>query len=933
MRIGCLNIWSLENKIPDLINLLQNEKEVLMFGINETKLKDKITNNSLQIPDFSFIRKDKSKDGHTGIGVYIHNDIHQFTKRRSDLESDFIESIWIELRIPKEQPVLVGFIYRHPSSNISWYDQFDKMIDKVNKSNQNILLLGDFNINHVTNNNKRWNSITEVIGLKQYITEPTRFENQKGSILDHIYCNNTNLITESEVGNYSISDHQPIFCSLSLKLPKNIKKGHTFRMYRNFKNFSSSSFLDDLREIDFSEVMNCDNPDEAAELFLQLLLVVIDKHAPVKKRRVKQTVIPGWLTENIKEEMKIRDEIKKKHGKCDAYKKCRNKVTELIRKSKKAYFDKLASDINSNICNIWNAINTFTNKKRKQKNNQSHLFTVNEINEYFLSLTKNVLIDNNNDVTDEQLPSTKLKEFCNKHISKNDEFEIPLLSIDEVEKLILKLKNKPTMDIYYLNSFILKLAIPYITIPLTYIYNLCITKCIFPHSFKIAKIIPIPKSKETDKLNNFRPISILPILSKPLERHIHNHMTKFLEERSLIHPFQSGFRQFHSCHTALVNICDNWLNGINNNNLIGAVFLDLRKAFDLVNHDILNKKLQCYLKNDLACEFIQSYLSDRYQSVYLNGYFSKYGLISCGVPQGSILGPLLFCLHINDLPLYITNPSVILEMFADDTTVHTEHTDIHQIQNLLQQSLNEIQTWTIQNKMAINPQKSNSMVLTTRQKRQLHNYKLNLTISNQNIDQTEEHKLLGIVIDHNLCWSNHIEFLRKKLSRNIHLLYKLEPIVSHKALRIFFFSHCMTHIDYASTVWCYASKTNMKNIDYLHRRALKIMNRNAPKITNNRYTNLDILPLTTHFDYNTSLLMYKTIHEQTPTYLQNIIIKSQSTRSCRYIIPYIRIELYKQSFRYQGSILWNKLPINCKNAKTIQSFKRKIKLYLKKDIQ
>ena len=731
MRIGCLNIWSLENKIPDLINLLQNEKEILMFGINETKLKDKITNDSLQIPNFNFIRKDKSVDGHTGIGVYIHNDIHQFTKRRTDIESNLIENIWIELRIPTEQPVLVGFIYRHPSSNISWYDHFDEMMDKVNESNQNIILLGDFNINYLTNNNKRWNSITEILGLKQYISEPTRFENQKGSILDHIYCNNSNLIAGSKVGNNSISDHQPIFCTLSLKLPKNVRKGHTFRMYRNFKNFSSASFLDDLRDIDFSEVTNCDDPNKASELFLQLLLAVIDKHAPIRKRRVKQIVIPGWLTENIKQEMKIRDEIKKKHGKCEAYKKCRNKVTELIRKSKKAYFDKLASDINSNICNIWNAINTFTNKKRKQKNVQPNLFTVDEINEYFLSLTKSVLVDNNNESNEESIPSYKLKEFCDKHILENDKFELPLLSVSEVEKLILNLKNKPSMDINYLNAFILKLSIPYITIPLTYIYNLCITKHMFPYSFKIAKIIPIPKNKETDKLNNFRPISILPILSKPLERHIHNHMTKFLEDRSLIHPFQSGFRQFHSCHTALINICDKWLNGINNNNLIGAVFLDLRKAFDLVDHDILFKKLQCYLKNDLLCEFLQSYLSDRKQSVYTNGCFSDLGLITCGVPQGSILGPLLFSLHINDLPLDITDPDVILEMFADDTTLHTENTGINQIQNSLQNALNEIQTWTIQNKMAINPQKSHSMVLTTRQKRQLHDYNIDLTISNQ----------------------------------------------------------------------------------------------------------------------------------------------------------------------------------------------------------
>ena len=924
--IGCLNIWSLENKVPDLLNYLKKENDILIFGINETKLKDKISNNTLQIPNFQFIRKDKKHDGHTGIGVYINHSIQNHVKRRKDLEIEQIENIWLELRLPKEQPLLIGFIYRHPNSTNSWFKYFEQMMDKVNSFNLNTILLGDFNIN-MLKENKQWNSITQVLGLTQFITTPTRYENHKGSILDHIYCNNNNLITKVNVSDVHISDHQPITCSLSLQLPKNHKRGHKFVMFRNFKRFSSYDFLDDLQKVDFSQILTCTNPDRAADLFLKLLLGVVNKHAPLKKRRVKHEAIPGWLTEEVKQAMKTRDDIKKQYGKCDAYKKQRNKVTELIRKSKKAYYNKIASDINSNISEIWKAINSFTNKKRKSQTNQTIPFSVNELNEHFISITTDISIEETQQLKTYE-PSSALINYCNEKLSETDSFVIPFLSVHDVEKLILKLKNKRTMDIYYLNAFLLKLSIPYITVPLTYIYNLSIHNQVFPASFKTAKVIPIPKNKDTNKIDNLRPISIIPIISKPLEKHIHNCLNKYLENKSLLHPFQSGFRPLHSCHTALINICDKWLNALNNQNIVGTVFLDLKKAFDLVNHNILYRKLQCYFKNIETCNFFKSYLTQRMQSVYVNGNFSNLNNTLSGVPQGSILGPLLFSLHINDLPLHISDEKVLLEMFADDTTLHSENENISKIQNSLQNSLDEVNQWTIDNKMSINPKKSKSMIISTKQKRIKNHYKINLNISNQNIEQTNEHKLLGVIIDENLQWSSHTEYLRKKLAKNIHLLYKLQPIISYNALKIFFFSHCMTHINYASTIWCYTKKVFIKPIQSLHKRAIKIMYKISPKKNKDRYKSLDILPLSQQFNFNTASLMYKILNDQAPTYLKNKfnISKSKRTKGC--ILPYIRIEQFKSSLTYQGSIIWNHLPSIFKTNLSLHTFKNKLKLHL-----
>ena len=192
------------------------------------------------------------------------------------------------------------------------------------------------------------------------------------------------------------------------------------------------------------------------------------------------------------------------------------------------------------------------------------------------------------------------------------------MTVLDVGKLIENLKNSKTLGPDNIPPNLLKLSLPFIVEPLTYIYNLSIDKRIFQNPLKQAKVIPIPKTKDVSQPQNLRPISLLPILSKPLERHIHKHLYGHLEKFNLLHPYQSGFRPQHSCHSALTNLVDTWLKAINENQLTGAVFLDFKKAFDLINHDILLKKMDLYFPNSTILQLIKSYLSNRSQFIFLN---------------------------------------------------------------------------------------------------------------------------------------------------------------------------------------------------------------------------------------------------------------------------------------------------------------------------
>ena len=419
------------------------------------------------------------------------------------------------------------------------------------------------------------------------------------------------------------------------------------------------------------------------------------------------------------------------------------------------------------------------------------------------------------------------------------------------------------------------------------------------------------------------------------QKHIHKQMYHHLHTHYLLHPYQSGFRPMHSCHTALVRLCDTWLNAINKSEIIGTVFLDFKKAFDLVNHNILLNKIKEYFPNSTLIQFLESYLSNRFQYVFLNGKTSVKKKIKSGVPQGSILGPLFFLIYINDLPIHLyshplhPNSKTNNELFADDASIYSVDKNIQIINNSLQLSLNLACDWCNLNSMVIHPEKTKAMAITTRQKNQRLHPKLDLYINNKPIQQVNNHKMLGIHLDCHLNWHTQINNLAKRLSRNLFLFSKLKKYVDTECLKLFYNAHILSHLNYSSTIWDGCSQDTFNKINRLHRRAIKILSPMKNITTDEKMKALDILPLNKHLTYNKARLIHKIYYDKTPPYLKNLIKKAPDRYESSIILPpKPRIDLFKTSLAFSGAQIWNALPPDLRKIKSQTVFRNKLFQFL-----
>ena len=369
-----------------------------------------------------------------------------------------------------------------------------------------------------------------------------------------------------------------------------------------------------------------------------------------------------------------------------------------------------------------------------------------------------------------------------------------------------------------LNACLLKHISPFITEPLKYLSNLSLSEGVFPTELKLANVIPLYKSDDVLLFNNYRPVSLLCVISKVFEKVIYNRLIDFLETFAILNNSQFGFRKMHSTYMALMTLMNRLISSLENDEYILGIFLDFSKAFDTVGHVIMLKKLAHYGIRGTALKWIESYLSNREQYVTYNGMSSSKQRIKCGVPQGSIHGPLLFLIYINDLCLVCEHTSAIV--FADDTNLFSSGKDLKSLESTTNTELSHISLWLKMNKLSLNIKKTHCMIFC-RRKKLCHDVKL--LIDGQAINEVQKTKFLGIVIDNQLTWKWHINYIAGKIARGIGMLIKARQFLNTVGLMSLYYSFIYPFLTYCNHIWGATYKTRVKRLVILQNKAIRVL--------------------------------------------------------------------------------------------------------------
>ena len=512
----------------------------------------------------------------------------------------------------------------------------------------------------------------------------------------------------------------------------------------------------------------------------------------------------------------------------ESYKHVRNNVNSLNKKLKKEYFSKKIAHNKGNLKETWKTINLLLNKRSKTTNIES--LKVNDqdvvdnaeiaqsMNKFFCSVGEKL----SDDIPQQPNPLLSNEYAVNE---PSTQFRFEAVSPIGAERALKKMKISFGFGSDGIASHFLKIAFPVISSSLCRIYNLSIETGMFPDSWKEARVAPIFKSGKADDRSNYRLISVLPVVSRLFEKLIYDQLYKYLDSNKHLYSDQYGFRHLHSVVSCLLKCTNDWYFNIDRGKYTAMIFIDLKKAFDTVDHKILLDKMHHYGIDGLEHQWFSSYLHNRRQCCKVNGVTSDTAEINIGVPQGSCLGPLLFLLYINDLPFALRKAHAT--MYADDTAISYSSDKIEEIDAVVNAELACLEKWLQGNKLSLNIVKAQAVIIGSAQKLGLMNKTSEITpcfqVNGNDIELVHETKYLGVMIDENLKWGSQAKFLQTKISRAIGLLKYAKQFVQEDTLRNMYLSIVEPHLSYCCSVWGCCGDAKLNTLQKLQNRAARVV--------------------------------------------------------------------------------------------------------------
>lgn len=925
------NVQSLLHKVDIIEPELSNFD---LISLTETWLNNSILNQDLAFKDFQLpFRRDRISDSYGGIAVYVKNGIP--SKRRNDLELLSIECLWLEINI-RNRKILVGTFYRPPNSTPQTLIDIENSIGlAVDTGISDIVILGDFNLNILNlQSNKKISDICQQYNLTQLIDEPTNYTEFSSTVIDLIMVNNVHTIYLSGVGEpfltQDIRYHCPTYCVFKFK--KTVIKPFTRKIWL-YEKGNYDELRQSVNDYDWKCTYN-DNINSYANNFTTKLMELAEKCIPTKTVTVRPLDLP-WINSNIRRLMRKRNRLFKKYKKdksienYDNFKRARNEVTTHLRRSKQNYIDSLANKLKSpNLTSkdYWKTLKSYikpTKTSTIPPLYQNDIYVSdnteksNLLNDYFAQQT---LLDDS---------ASTLPDSINiVGPSLNDIQFTPL----EVQGVLETLKLGKSTGPDNVNNRVLKEVSVALSKPLCDLFNTSMSKSQFPDIWKEANVSPLHKKDDPSLVSNYRPISLLSALGKVMEKIVHKHMFNFLLDRHAITCLQSGFVPGDSTVNQLVDIYNTFCKALDEGKEVRAVFCDVSKAFDRVWHKGLIFKLKQSGIDTTLLQWLTSYLSNRKQRVVIPGAHSNWVNIEAGVPQGSILGPLLFLIYINDI---VNNVHSNIKLFADDTSLYLIVDEPIDSARQLNSDLDLIHQWAERWLVKFNPAKSESLLISRKLNRPRHPP---LIMNNVSINEVSSHKHLGIFLSNDGTWHEHINYITSKAWIRLNIMRKLKFILDRKSLEIIYISFIRPILEYADVVWDNCTQYEINALEKIQIEAARIATGTTKLVSLNKlYQETGWETLEERRSKHKLCLFYKMSNNLSPDYLNSLVPPSIETTTSytlrdasniRY--PMARTQLYYKSFLPSSIRSWNELAPDIKDSSSIQSFKYQLNKNLTK---
>lgn len=920
LLIGHINARSLLHKFIQIKNYLENNNIDIM-AITETWLTDLIINERLSINGYKLLRFDRRQGRGGGIVIYVRTTLH--CQLINIHVTKHFEQLWIEFKTQNIK-TLLGAIYRPPGyvNFNEFLEEFELNISQNLLGSDNLICIGDFNINGLDLDSlytQKFFSLLQSYGLKQIINEPTRYGQTNASLIDFILCSNSEFLISSEVDpTLNISDHLLIKCKLKLQV---FKREPFSLSYRNFRNFNKARFYNDLLSVPFYNIFYTLDINKKLKLFNTYLIELFNIHAPIQTARISKRKAP-WLTQEIKNAMWLRNKALHKYKKnktpenWHTYKSVRNQVTIAVEKAKRQYLSNNITPKNSK--NNWKILRDLNIYSKPKNILPPNLDDVEEINRFFIQAASSKNPD----------PHT-LNFYLQNHKNGVGEFNFHLASMNDIETALISIKSE-AIGSDGIGIKMLCNCYPLIVPIILHLVNTCIETNSFPEMWKSSFLLPIPKISNPSELKDLRPISILPTMSKILEKVLDTQIRKYIETYNLLPTTQSGFRKNHNCSTALLKVTDDILEAADRNELTALVLLDYSKAFDKLNHHLLIAILKYLGFQSDACNMIKSYLAGRLQSVKSNGQVSK-PISSCnGIPQGSILGPLFFILYSSQLCTYLKYSQV--HLYADDSQIYLSFKPEQVLEGIkkLNEDLEHLVSASEKHCLELNPKKCQLLIFGQTSWRNIqHSNHLNIFVGTEKLENSSSARNLGLVMDVNLRFTAHINNCIKKAFTNLKLIYNQRHLLNINLKKLLCESLVLTHFTYCDVVYgpCLL-EYDVKRIQRIQNHCVRLIGsiRKYDRGVTAKMKEIGWLTMKERRTLHSLTLYNKIIFSKLPNYLYQKIKFRYDTHNLdlRYkqqiSPPLHRTALYERSFSYQVYSCYNKVP---DNLKRLNSFKFK----------